>query len=109
MALDSRDKRASLISLALPFARVLPNPVGATWERPDRQHFAFLYRDPLIPPDMFLIGRSYRTRNYTGCSDRTRGLLGRSYRDRSFAGISDDTMELSGRSDRVRTFTGVYE
>lgn len=43
MAIDSRDDRFSLLSLALPFGRVFPNPDGAIANE-DKQHYAYLYR-----------------------------------------------------------------
>ncbi len=44
MALDSRDKRASTLGLAVaPFALVLPNPDGAALAQADRQQVAFCY------------------------------------------------------------------
>lgn len=45
MALDSRDKRASALGVAVAtFALVLPNPDGAALNQGDRQQVAFCYR-----------------------------------------------------------------
>lgn len=44
MAIDSRDKRASCLLLALPFGRVFPNPNGTLAEAADRTHMSALYR-----------------------------------------------------------------
>ena len=45
MALDSRDKRASALGVAVAtFALVLPNPDGATLDQGDRQQVSFCYR-----------------------------------------------------------------
>ena len=42
MAVDTRNKRASCLCLALPFGRVLPNPDGTVDEEDQQQH-NFLY------------------------------------------------------------------
>lgn len=43
MALDTRDKRASMINVALPFGRVFPNPDGSLNIVSDRQQISMLY------------------------------------------------------------------
>jgi hypothetical protein len=44
MALDTRDKRASALGVAVAtLALVLPNPDGAALTQADRQHAAFCY------------------------------------------------------------------
>lgn len=44
MAVDTRDKRASVLGLAVAtFALVLPNPDGAALSQADRQQTAFCY------------------------------------------------------------------
>lgn len=43
MAVDTRDKRASVLLVALAFARIWPNPDGAITGT-DRQHTSFCYR-----------------------------------------------------------------
>jgi hypothetical protein len=43
MAVDTRDKRFSMLGFANPFRLVLPNPDG-TIDQADRQQFAYLYR-----------------------------------------------------------------
>lgn len=43
MAVDTRDKRMSLVNLALPKGRVLPNPVGGFTMAAQRTHLAYLY------------------------------------------------------------------
>jgi hypothetical protein len=43
MAIDTRDKRASILMLALTFSRVYPNPDGALTNE-DRQHMGYVYR-----------------------------------------------------------------
>ena len=40
----SRDRRASCLSLGLPFGRVFPNPDGSLAALGDRQQSAYLYR-----------------------------------------------------------------
>lgn len=42
MAVDTRDKRASVLGLALASLLVLPEP--GTLDQPDRQHVAYSYR-----------------------------------------------------------------
>lgn len=42
MAVDTRDKRASVIGLGLAALLVLPEP--GTIDQPDRQHVAYAYR-----------------------------------------------------------------
>jgi hypothetical protein len=44
MAIDTRDKRASCLMLALPFGRVFPVPDGTLAEGADRTHLSLLYR-----------------------------------------------------------------
>ena len=45
MALDTRNKRASALGVAVAtFALVLPNPDGLTLDQGDRQQTAFVYR-----------------------------------------------------------------
>jgi hypothetical protein len=44
MAIDTRDKRASCLMLALPFGRVFPVPDGSLNTGPDRTHMSYLYR-----------------------------------------------------------------
>lgn len=44
MAVDSRDKRGSVLGLALGLALVLPNPDGLTLDQGDRQQVALSYR-----------------------------------------------------------------
>lgn len=45
MAIDTRDKRASMIGLGLPFVRVLPNPESVDpMDLGDRQQMLFMYR-----------------------------------------------------------------
>lgn len=44
MAIDTRDKRASCLMLALPFGRVFPNPDGTLAAAADRTHMSYLYR-----------------------------------------------------------------
>lgn len=43
MAIDSRDKRASILMLDLEFGRIWPNPDGALVNQ-DRQHMGYVYR-----------------------------------------------------------------
>jgi len=43
MAIDSRNKRASCLSLGLAIARVFANPDGSLANVNDRQHSAYLY------------------------------------------------------------------
>jgi hypothetical protein len=43
MAVDTRDRRASVLLLAEPFGRVLPHPDGAVTQ-PDRQQLSLFYR-----------------------------------------------------------------
>lgn len=55
MALNSRDERTSLISLGLPFGRVLPHRDGSITEE-DFEQFLYLYRglqaaEPTEPVD----------------------------------------------------------
>jgi len=49
MAVDTRDKRMSLIGLALPVPRVLPNPDNSI-TAPDRAMLLFLYYMTLAAP-----------------------------------------------------------
>lgn len=45
MAIDTQDKRASVIAVAQPhLSAVRPNPDGAITSLADRQHLGFLYR-----------------------------------------------------------------
>jgi hypothetical protein len=44
MAIDTRDRRASCLMLALPFGRVFPTPDGTLAEGADRTHLSLLYR-----------------------------------------------------------------
>ena len=44
MAVDTRNRRASCLSLALPFGRVFPLPDGSLATVPDRQQLSYLYR-----------------------------------------------------------------
>ena len=44
MALDTRDKRASSIGVAIPFGRLFPNPDGSLATVGDRQQSAMSYR-----------------------------------------------------------------
>lgn len=44
MAVDTRDKRASALKVAMPWRSMLPLPDGAALNQGDRQHVAFLYR-----------------------------------------------------------------
>lgn len=44
MAIDTRDKRMSVLSLGLPYARVLPNPDGSLSAVADREQLEFSYR-----------------------------------------------------------------
>lgn len=52
MAIDTRDKRASMIALALPFGRVYPNPPDYTASKGNRQQnnrlFAGVETTPII-------------------------------------------------------------
>lgn len=41
---DTRDKRASVLNIALPSARVFPNPNGSLLSVGDRQHIDYNYR-----------------------------------------------------------------
>lgn len=43
MSVDSRDKRFSLVSLSLPYGRVLPNPDGGFSTTADRAQLEYLY------------------------------------------------------------------
>lgn len=44
MAIDTRDKRASILGLGLGLALTLPSPDGLALDQGDRQHVAFSYR-----------------------------------------------------------------
>lgn len=53
MALDSRNKRASIISLGRPFTPTLPQPDGSLATSQDRKHLVYRYRgdeDVLVAP-----------------------------------------------------------
>lgn len=56
MAIDTRDKRASLICLSLPFGRVWPNADGGIDTNPDHAHMSYLYSmaidELVIIPDL---------------------------------------------------------
>ena len=43
MAVDTRDKRMSLLVLALPLGRVIPNPDGSFANAADRSHLSYQY------------------------------------------------------------------
>jgi len=43
MAIDTRNKRASCLLLAMPFGRVFPSPDGSLATQSDRQFMARLY------------------------------------------------------------------
>lgn len=43
MAIDTRNKRASTIGLALPFVSVAPNPDGSLADAADRRQMSWLY------------------------------------------------------------------
>ena len=57
MAIDTRDRRASVLGLALGLALVLPNPDGLALDQGDRQQTAFCYRgisagvEAIVPAD----------------------------------------------------------
>jgi len=44
MAVNTRNRRAACIGLALPFLRVRPTPDGSLGTEADRRHMTFLYR-----------------------------------------------------------------
>lgn len=44
MAVDTRDKRFSVISMGRPWTPTLPNPDGGFAIQGDRQHIVYLYR-----------------------------------------------------------------
>lgn len=44
MAIDTRDKRSSVLMVALEFGRVFPNPDGDLTTGGDRLHLSYLYR-----------------------------------------------------------------
>ena len=50
MAVDTRDRRFSMIGLAVPYNRVLPNPDSDFTLVNDRIHLEYLYRgiDPVV-------------------------------------------------------------
>lgn len=59
MAVDTQDKRASVLGFGLAFTLVLPAP--GTIDQPDRQHVAYSYRgieaeQPSLLPDNIIIG-----------------------------------------------------
>lgn len=43
MAVDTRNKRMSMLALSLPRGRVLPNPDGGFTTAPDRRQLEYLY------------------------------------------------------------------
>jgi hypothetical protein len=44
MAIDTRDKRGSCISIAGPYRIILPNPDAGAEDQADRQQMAYAYR-----------------------------------------------------------------
>lgn len=69
MALDTRDRRFSMLGLAMPFRVVLPNP-AVGFDQGDRQQFEYSYRGILFgttapPPPIFIryaVTHAYRQR-----------------------------------------------
>lgn len=60
MSLDTRDKRASVVALGLPWLLVAPTPDSAVSGAEDRRHVAGLYRGPYAqqdPADAPRVGR----------------------------------------------------
>jgi len=43
MAVDTRNKRASVLSYSRPMGRVWPNPDGSLANQADRQHMGYIY------------------------------------------------------------------
>jgi hypothetical protein len=43
MAIDTRNKRASAVNVALPFGRVAPDPDASLAVAPDRQQMGYVY------------------------------------------------------------------
>lgn len=55
MAVDTRNQRFSLVGLAQPTVRVLPNPDG-TVDRFDRFQFSFTYAGDLVAHETRVVG-----------------------------------------------------
>jgi hypothetical protein len=80
MAVDSRSKRASSVSIMLPFvlAPVLPD---GTIAQADRQHIAFSYSGILasaaeaLAEALYLLSKIELTRNLLSAVELTRNLL----------------------------------
>jgi len=65
MAIDTRDKRASAVHVALPWRGLLPLPDAAAENQGDRQQTALFYRGilasaPVVPEGVHLTIRRYR-------------------------------------------------
>ena len=76
MAVDTRNKRASLVSFALPFGRVFPAPDG-TIATADRKHIGYSYPGIAVgapPPSSGALIRKARGKLYFPGS-RHRGKL----------------------------------
>jgi hypothetical protein len=91
MAVDSRDKRASVLGLGLAALVVLPAP--GTLDQADRQHVAYCYRGITadLPPLASTIA-------ITAWYDPTITLVA----------IDDSTIRLTGRYDATITLTGEF-
>lgn len=81
MAVDSRDKRASVIGLGLAALLVLPEP--GTIDQPDRQHVAYSYRGieageavVVAPETIDITGTHAPTVSVTGTYSPTISLSG---------------------------------
>ncbi|HXH12341.1 MAG TPA: hypothetical protein VNP04_21555 [Alphaproteobacteria bacterium] len=73
MAVDTRNERASILGVALPFGRVLPHRDGSV-DAEDFEHLAYLYRGvPASPPTVIILTPDVIRRLCRGASS-TRSL-----------------------------------
>lgn len=76
MAIDTRNKRASCVSVRLPFGRAYPNPDGSLANAADRQHVAYVFPGiAASPPSAPSAGGSVGDREASGVRGMVSGLI----------------------------------